>query len=221
MHIPFKTKVILQNVFLETFLILLISTFSIYTEIEPIESYPCGKKVFYPAIGLAGCALAGYWTTTFLTLGINEPSDNISYEIAQLTSFPIIGSYAFFSGVGKIVTLYQNIKIKKLGKKRYKKKSVLQTVLYSTFLLTGSATVAVAFVDYFNGAPYNGTKSMTLTSSVIMTSLFVFDMHLFSKNCTLLKKNCQNSDLTSIELRPYVGISNCDKKLRIGVYCRL
>ena len=186
----------------------------LYSQDKTFIDSSCGKPIFYTLAALEGAALAGYWTTTFISFGQSEST--CTNEVTKITSFSFMGSYYFTCGLEKFVTLYQNLKLKKIGKERYRKKSAFQVALYSTSLLTGLSTVVVTVVDYLTGnKPYIATKSLMASTSILMTTQFIYDIHLFKKNCSLLTTDFEiKSNL--LKLTPYVGFSY-SKYLQFGI----
>jgi hypothetical protein len=200
-------------------IIILCIVFQLYSQDEtPQDETPkdssCGKAVFISTVALESVALAGYLTATGFTYRNAKNTDERGIPI--IASFPCMGTYFLSSGIEKFVTLYQNAKLKKEGKERDREKSAFQLALYTISFLNGVATVVVTFAEALGGGePYTATKTVMTTSSCLMVGQFIYDIHVFKRNRSLLKNDPPELSI-SPELKPYVGLSY-KKDVQFGV----
>lgn len=197
----------------KSLIIILSIVFQLYSQDKPPKDSSCGKVLFISTVALESVALTGYLTATCFSFGAKKAAER---ETAVFASHPFMGTYFLSSGIEKFVTLQQNAALKKEGKEIYRGKSVFQVVLYATSLLTGVTTFFVSVAEFFVGnEQYTATKTLMTTSLCFMVSQFVYDIHLYKKNCLLLKNDPVKLSV-SPELKPYFGLSY-KRDLQFGV----
>jgi hypothetical protein len=195
-------------------ILILCIVFQLYSQDNPPKDSSCGKAIFISTVTLESVALTGYLTATCFSFG--DVNNTAVRETAVIGSFPFMGTYFLSSGIEKFVTLHQNMWLKREGKERYRGKSAFQVALFTTSFLTGIATVIVTVAEAVTGnEPYIATKTLMITSSCLMVGQFIYDIHLYKRNCSLLK-NDQDKLSISSELKPYIGIS-FKRDLQFGV----